>query len=74
MAKNKIDDLRDHLFATIEGLLDTENPLDIDRAEAVAKVAQVIVNSAKAESDFLKATDSTPQSRLFQTRQFTLGE
>jgi len=74
MPKNKIDDLRDHLFATIEGLLDKDEPLDIDRAEAVAKVAQVIVNSAKAESDFLKATDASPQSKLFQTKQFTLDQ
>lgn len=56
--KNKIEDLRNHLFATIEGLLDTETPLAIDRAKAVADVAQVLVNSAKVEVDFLKVTDS----------------
>lgn len=54
--KNKIEDLRNHLFATIEGLMDEDKPLDIDRAKAVADVAQVIVNSAKIEVDFLRAT------------------
>lgn len=57
--KNKIEDLRNHLFATIEGLLDEENPLDLDRAKAIAEVGQVIVNSAKVEVDFIKATDKT---------------
>lgn len=56
MAKNKIEDLRDHLFATIEGLRDTENPLDIQRAEAISGVAQTIINSAKVENEYLKLT------------------
>lgn len=56
--KNKIEDLRNHLFATLEALQDQDNPMDIDRAKVVAEVAQVIVNSAKVEVDFLRATDS----------------
>lgn len=54
--KNKIEDLRNHLFATLEGLLDEETPMDIERAKAVADVAQVIVNSAKIEVDYLRVT------------------
>ncbi|MBN1253970.1 MAG: hypothetical protein JXA50_01685 [Deltaproteobacteria bacterium] len=54
--KNKIEDLRNHLFATIEGLLDEEKPMDITRAKAVSNAAQVIVNSAKVEVDFLNVT------------------
>ena len=57
--KNKIEDVRNHLFATIEGLLDEENPTDIERAEAVAQVAQVIINSAKIEVDFLKVVEKS---------------
>ena len=53
--RNKIEDLRNHLFQALEGLLDQEEPLEIDRAKAVADVAQVIVNSAKIEVDFIKA-------------------
>lgn len=33
--------------------------MDIERAKAVASVAQVIVDSAKAENDFIKLTGST---------------
>lgn len=55
--KNKITDLRNHLFETIEGLLDQDKPMEIDRAKAVAEVAQVIVNSAKIEVEFVRATN-----------------
>ncbi len=54
--KNKIDDLRNHLFETLEALKDEEKPMDLARARAVADVARVIVDSAKVEVDFLKVT------------------
>lgn len=57
--KNKIEDLRNHLFATLEALRDEDKPMDIERAKAVASVAQVIVDSAKAENDFIKLTGSS---------------
>lgn len=58
MAKNKINDLRDHLFAQLERLGDESvKPesmySEIERAKAIAEVAKVIVESAKAETDFL---------------------
>lgn len=56
--KNKIEDLRNHLFATIEALMDEEKPMDLDRAETIASVAQVIVNSAKVEVDFISKMDA----------------
>lgn len=56
MAKNKIEDLRDHLFATLESLRDEENPMDINRAKAIADVAKEIISSAKVEIDFMDAT------------------
>lgn len=52
--KNRIDDLRNHLFAAIEALADDENPMEIDRARAISEVAQTIINSAKVQVDFLK--------------------
>jgi len=54
--KNKIEDLRNHLFVTIESLLDEDNPMDIVRAKAVSNAAQAIINSAKVEVDFLRVT------------------
>ncbi len=56
--KNKIDDLRNHLFETLEALRDEEDPMDLDRARAVADVARVIVDSAKVEVAFLNVTGS----------------
>lgn len=53
--KNKIEDLRNHLFATLEALQDIEAPMEIERAKAIAQVAGVIVESAKAEVKFLEA-------------------
>ncbi len=53
---NKIVYLRNHLFAAIEALQDTTNPMAIDRAKAIAEVGAVIVNSAKVEVEFLKVT------------------
>lgn len=54
--KNKIEDLRDHLFETLEALKDDEKPMEIARAKTIADVAQVIINSAKIENEFLKIT------------------
>ena len=51
--KNKMADLRNHLFETIERLTDEEKPMEIERAKAVADVAQTIINSAKVELQFL---------------------
>jgi hypothetical protein len=52
MARNKIEDLRDHLFEIIEML--KENDMELEKAKAIADIAQVIVNSAKVEVDFIK--------------------
>ncbi len=62
MPKNKIGDLRDHLFATLEALRDEEKPMDINRAKAVADVARVIVESAKVEVAMIEATGAVTGS------------
>jgi hypothetical protein len=56
---NKIEDLRDELFATLRELRSKESPMDIDRAKAVAEVAKVIVDSAKVEVDHMKLAGGT---------------
>lgn len=56
MPKNKIEDLRNLLFETMERLMDPDDPMDVRTASAVGDVAQVVVNSAKVEIDFLKQT------------------
>jgi hypothetical protein len=52
MARNKIEDLRDHLFEIIEML--KEDDMQLDKAKAIADIAQVIINSAKVEVDMMK--------------------
>jgi len=59
--KNKISDLRDHMFAALERLsnedLDVEElKKEIERAKAVAEVGKVIVESAKTEVLYAKLT------------------
>lgn len=61
MSKN-VSDLREHLFATLAALRDTENPMDIERARAVSDVAQTIINSAKVEVEYLKVAGSGESS------------
>ena len=57
-----ITDMREHLMQTLASLRDRENPMDVDRARAVAQVASVLVDSAKVEVDYIKATGSTSDS------------
>jgi len=63
--RNKIDDLRNHLFETLEALKDKEDPMDLDRARTVADVARVLVDSAKVEVDFLKVTGGISGTGFF---------
>lgn len=74
--KNKMTDLRNHLFATLEALQDDEKPMELDRAKAIAEVAQVLINSAKVEvemrrvvgdmagTDFIPVEEEVPVPRL----------
>lgn len=52
-----IQQLREHLMATLADLRDRERPMEPDRARAVAQVASVLVDTAKVEIDYLKATN-----------------
>lgn len=58
--KNKIEDLHNHLFAAIEGLLDEDKPLDIARAKAVSDVAQTVINLAKVQVAYADQTGKVP--------------
>jgi len=54
--KNKITDLRNHLFETLEALKDEDKPMEVQRAKAIADVAKAIIDSAKVEVAYLKTT------------------
>lgn len=62
---NKLSDLRNHLFATLEALQDEDKPMDIERAKAIAEVGKVLVDSAKVEVMFIKAMDGDAKSTGF---------
>lgn len=53
---NTITGLRDIMFKTLRGIQD--GTLDVDKAKAINDTAQTIINSAKVEVEFLKATGS----------------
>lgn len=54
MAKNKLSDLRDHLFETIEQLKDKDAPMDLDRARTISDVAGKIIHAARVQVEFYK--------------------
>ncbi len=61
MAKNKLSDLRDHIFSALERIDDdqlTPEQLEneIKKANAVANLSSMIIQSAKIEVDFIKVT------------------
>ena len=62
MTAPHINQLRQHLLDTLADLRNRDNPMEPDRARAVAQVAAVLVDSAKVEVDYLKAThqDNAP--------------
>lgn len=66
---NDINELRKHLFETLQQIRDKENPLDIERAKAVSDVAQTIINSAKVEIDHMKMTGAASASNFIPTNE-----
>jgi hypothetical protein len=62
-----LEDLRGHLFDTLRGLKNKEEPLEIERAKAISDVAQTIINSARAEIDYVKVTGTKINSQFIQT-------
>lgn len=65
---NDINALRNTLFETLNAVKD--GTLDLDRAKLINDTAQTIINTAKAEVDFMRvtgsntATDFIPAARL----------
>ncbi|MDR5761915.1 hypothetical protein [Caballeronia sp. LZ035] len=56
---NNISTVRQHLLDTLADLRNRDNPMEVERARAVADVARVLVDSAKVEVDFIKASGAT---------------
>lgn len=56
MTQPHISELRQHLMDTLASLRDREHPMEPDRARAIPQVAGVLVDTAKVEVDYIKAT------------------
>lgn len=56
MTTPNINTLREHLMQTLASLRDRENPMEPDRARAIGQVASVLIDSARVEVDYIKAT------------------
>lgn len=66
MSTNNITTVRQHLLDTLADLRNREQPMEVERARAVADVARVLVDSAKVEVDYLKATGQASADFLEQ--------
>lgn len=58
MSTPHITQMREHLMQALASLRDRDNPMEPDRARAMAQVASVLVDTAKVEVDYIKATGS----------------
>lgn len=67
MPKNKIVDLRNHLFLALEKLHDKE--IEIDTALAIAEVSKAIIDTAKVEVQYLKAIESNSPSKFLENKE-----
>jgi hypothetical protein len=79
--KNKIEDLRNHMFEALERLADDDimdNPelreKELKRSMAIAEVGKVIVEIAKAEVAFMRITDAPGTGFIPNSRQLGGGE
>ena len=56
MSTIHMDDLRQYLLSTLQDLRNRENPMEPERARAIAQVASVAVETVRVEVDFARAT------------------
>lgn len=68
-----ISQLRQHLLDTLSDLRNRERPMEPDRARAVAQVASVLVDTAKVEVEYLRATGQQKAGFLEEPPTVTTG-
>ena len=60
-----MDDLRSVIFDTIDDV--RKSKIDATTAKAISELAQNVINSAKAEADYARATGQAVRSGLIST-------
>lgn len=71
MSKKNIDDLRELLFSTIEGV--KAGTLDVDRAKVIGDLSQVMVNTAAVEVKYAQATGQKGSTFLEKAEELPPG-
>lgn len=66
MTTPHINQLREHLLGALSALRDRDNPMEPDRARAMAQVASVVVDTARVEVEYLKLTGQEASTFLEQ--------
>lgn len=51
-----INELREHLFATLRALRDPDAPMEVDRARVISQVAGTVIDSARVEIEHMRVT------------------
>lgn len=68
--KNKLTDLRNHLFVALENLADAETTEQIEaaakKADAMSGIAKVLIDSARVEIDYLRNVDMDRESEFIE--------
>jgi len=72
MSNKTISDLREHLFAAIEGV--RNGSVSLEQAKTISDLSQVIVNTAKVEVDFVRATERSTSPFLLASESMPSGE
>jgi len=62
--QNNIDALRGHLFDTLRGLKD--GTMSVETAQAMSLVGKTIIDTAKVEIEFTKASGETVESKFLE--------
>ncbi len=66
--KNKLSDLRDHLFAQLEAVreaTDEDLAKEVSRAQSVSDISRVLIESAKVEIDYFRHIGGENSARSF---------
>lgn len=67
MSSPHITQVRQSLLDTLADLRNRDNPMEVDRARAVAQVASVLVDTAKVEVEYIKAAGGKDRSEFMET-------
>lgn len=66
MSNPHINQVRQSLLDTLADSRNKSQPMDIERAKAVAQVASVLVDTAKVENDYLRITGNDQSNFMHQ--------